>query len=105
MEDHIVFDTMPPEELARKVRAAHDRAFVVYERVCKNKMSGPWGRYKQQFWMKSFTSFWWLKVSKLSIPPEKGGTMDMEAYAQSSMEVLAEADAQAAEANAEAAEA
>ena len=105
MEEHIVHDPMPPEELARKVRAAHDRAFVVYERICKNKMSGPWGRYKQRFWMKSFTTFWWLKVSKLSIPPEKGGTMDMEAYAQSSIEVLAEADAQAAEADAEAAEA
>ena len=105
MEEYIVHDPMPPEELARKVRAAHDRAFVVYERICKNKMSGPWGRYKQQFWMKSFTTFWWLKVSKLSIPPEKGGTLDMEAYAQASMEGLAEADAQAAEADAEAAEA
>ena len=105
MEEYVVHDPMPPEELARKVRAAHDRAFVVYERVCKNKMSGPWGRYKQQFWMKSFTTFWWLKVSKLSIPPVLGGAMDMEAYAQSSMEVLAKADAQAAEADAEAAEA
>ena len=103
VEEHIVHDPMHPEEVARKVRAAHDRAFVVYERICKNKMSGPWGRYKQRFWMKSFTTFWWLKVSKLSIPPEKGGTMDMEAYAQSSIEVLAEADAQAAEADAEAA--
>ena len=104
-EEHIVHDPMHPEEVARKVRAAHDRAFVVYERVCKNKMSGPWGRYKQKFWMKSFTTFWWLKVSKLSIPPEKGGTMDMEADAQASMEGLAEADAEAAEADAEAAEA
>ena len=109
LEHHIIHDPMNPGEVARKVRAAHDRAFLVYERMCKNQMSGPWARYKQRFWMKSFTSFWWLKVSKLSIPPEKGGTMDMEAYAQSSMENLmedlAKADAQAAEADAEAAEA
>ena len=103
--EHFIDPMMPAEERARKVRAAHDRAFLLYERICKNKMSGPWGRYKQHFWMKSFTTFWWLRVSKLSIPPAKGGTMDMEAYAQSSMEVLAKADAQAAEADAEAAEA
>ena len=105
LEEHLVYDPMPAEELARKVRAAHDRAFVVYERICKNKMSGPWGRYKQRFWLKSLTTFWWVKVSKLSIPPEKGGTMDMEADAQASMEGLAEAHAEAAEAHAEAAEA
>ena len=106
LEHFILYDRIPPEEgRARKVREAHDRAFLLYERICKNQMSGPWGRYKQHFWMKSFTTFWWLRVSKLSIPPEKGGTMDMEAYAQSSMEVLAKADAEAAEADAEAAEA
>lgn len=105
LEHYIIHDPMNPGEVARKVRAAHDRAFLVYERMCKNQMSGQWGRYKQRFWMKSFTTFWWLTVSKLSIPPEKGGKMDMEAYAQSSMEVLAKADAQAAEADAEAAEA
>lgn len=108
LEHYIVWDPMNTAEVARKVRAAHDRAFLVYERMCKNQMSGPWGRYKQRFWMKSFTTFWWLKVSKLSIPPEKGGAMDMEAYSQSSMEImkdLAKADAQAAEADAEAAEA
>ena len=98
LEHFILYDPMPAEERARKVRAAHDRAFLLYERICKNKMSGPWGRYKQHFWMKSFTTFWWLKVSKLSIPPEKGGTMDMEADAQASMEGLAEAHAEAAEA-------
>ena len=90
LEHCIIHDPMNPGEVARKVRAAHDRAFLVYERVCKNQMSGPWGRYKQRFWMKSFTTFWWLKVSKLSIPPEKGGTMDMAADLESSTEGIAE---------------
>ena len=79
------------EEAKRRIRICHDRAFLLYERVCKNKMSGPWGRYKQRFWMKSLTTFWWLKVSKLSIPPEKGGSMDMAADLQSSTEGIAAA--------------
>ena len=91
LEHHIIHDPMNPGEVARKVRAAHDRAFLVYERMCKNQMSGPWGRYKQRFWMKSLTTFWWLKVSKLSIPPEKGGSMDMAADLQSSTEGIAAA--------------
>lgn len=90
LEHYMIHDPMNTGEVARKVRAAHDRAFLLYERVCKNQMSGPWARYKQRFWMQSFTSFWWLKVSKLSIPPEKGGTMDMEADLESSTEGIAE---------------